>query len=261
MLNPEIKHQIKETFSKATNDYNRWANAQKQSADYLISTLPPKKFRQVLDIGCGTGFLVENLSKSNPVPAITGIDLSPNMINYCKKIWPFHHFVCVDAETFNPNQSYDLIVSNFTFQWISALTFVIKKYFLLLNKEGILAIATPIEGSLLELQTCSYTIKKKPLNIHPFPKEKDLIQTFSALQLSSPSYSIKNLITYYASPIDAIKSIKKIGAVYKQTHSFKFSEFQQLLKEYREGYCSKKNTFPLTYRVLFLTITKEKESR
>lgn len=50
--------------------------------EILLSEIPQKKYRKVLDIGCGQGFITKHL----PGDEIFGVDISENAIGYAKKI-------------------------------------------------------------------------------------------------------------------------------------------------------------------------------
>jgi len=47
----------------------------------LLSEIPQKKYENVLDIGCGQGFITESLPGTN----IFGVDISTNAIKYAKQ--------------------------------------------------------------------------------------------------------------------------------------------------------------------------------
>jgi predicted TPR repeat methyltransferase len=47
----------------------------------LLSVIPPKRYSQVLDIGCGDGFITNRL----PGESIIGVDLSANAVKYANE--------------------------------------------------------------------------------------------------------------------------------------------------------------------------------
>jgi SAM-dependent methyltransferase len=60
--------------------------------DYMKFLIP--KGARVLDLGCGTGDLLEQLAPSHGI----GVDLSPAMIEQAKRLYPHHTFVVGDVE-------------------------------------------------------------------------------------------------------------------------------------------------------------------
>lgn len=56
----------------------------KISCQNIYDYLKDKEYQNFLDIGCGTGYLIDILSKKNKA-TYTGLDLSPKMIDECNK--------------------------------------------------------------------------------------------------------------------------------------------------------------------------------
>ena len=86
--------------------YDRWAasyctesNPIKNLSNELIGNLlPDVKNKAVLDAGCGTGYFCRWAYERNAA-AITGIDISPAMIEVAKKSCPSAIFQCADIST------------------------------------------------------------------------------------------------------------------------------------------------------------------
>ena len=51
----------------------------------IISEIKKKKFASILEVGCGIGLNIFNLAKQFPSINFTGIDISDEAINFCKK--------------------------------------------------------------------------------------------------------------------------------------------------------------------------------
>lgn len=78
---------------------------------------PPKT---ILEIGCGTGYLTKLLHDAYPQAKLTAVDIAPGMIEKAKQrlndapiTW-----LCADIEEAELHETYDLIISNATFQWL-----------------------------------------------------------------------------------------------------------------------------------------------
>ncbi len=66
------------------------------------------KIKNVLEIGCGSGFNLNTLKKLK-VKKILGCDVNPSAIKHCKKLG----FNCVKSDLFNNiNEKFDLIIFN-----------------------------------------------------------------------------------------------------------------------------------------------------
>lgn len=83
----------------------------------LIGWLQPKAGERILDVGCGTGELTNELSKSEAT--IVGMDASEQMINKAKQQFPQIQFFVKDATNFSFDELFDAALSNATLHWIN----------------------------------------------------------------------------------------------------------------------------------------------
>jgi trans-aconitate methyltransferase len=83
----------------------------------LISWLQPKAGERILDVGCGTGELTYELSKTEAT--MVGIDASKQMINKAKQQFPDIQFFVKDATNFSFEEPFDAAFSNATLHWIN----------------------------------------------------------------------------------------------------------------------------------------------
>jgi len=117
-----------------TNDKKRLSNLNfnKDAADYdqsqryapLRESYPTiadeafsKSFRNVLDIGCGTGALLRMIQEKKKDTQLTGIDLSEQMIQVAKgKLGEKADLRVSDSEKLPfPNEAFDLVTCTFSF--------------------------------------------------------------------------------------------------------------------------------------------------
>lgn len=77
--------QPKEELEKWNEGFDPWGYENnpedKKRKGILLSELPERKFNNVLDIGCGHGFITRDL----PGEMVTGVDISANAIQFAKK--------------------------------------------------------------------------------------------------------------------------------------------------------------------------------
>ena len=83
----------------------------------LISFIPNKNGQKILDLGCGTGDLTNQINESFKCDII-GIDYSPEMIQKARLKYPKLHFSICDACTMPFADEFDVIFSNAVFHWI-----------------------------------------------------------------------------------------------------------------------------------------------
>lgn len=76
------------------------------------------KPKNVLDIGCGTGYLTNKLAceqfEGTRYAKITGIDLSPRSIELAKKLYTSDnlHFECAELQKYRSPKKYDMCIAN-----------------------------------------------------------------------------------------------------------------------------------------------------
>ena len=82
----------------------------------LVELLKPTSGEQILDIGCGTGDLVNVIAEAGA--HVTGIDASENMVQQAKAKYPGIHFEQMDATKLTFVSEFDAVFSNATLHWI-----------------------------------------------------------------------------------------------------------------------------------------------
>lgn len=82
----------------------------------LVSILNPQDGESILDVGCGTGDLAHDISKSGA--AVTGIDAASSMIQAAKEKYPYINFKVQSAEKFSFDYSFHAVFSNAAMHWI-----------------------------------------------------------------------------------------------------------------------------------------------
>ena len=82
----------------------------------LVELLEPASDERILDIGCGTGDLANEIAKASA--QVTGIDASENMVQQAQAKYPALTFSQVDATKLSFNNEFDAVFSNATLHWI-----------------------------------------------------------------------------------------------------------------------------------------------
>lgn len=88
-----------------------------QYGEALINWLQPSAGEAILDLGCGTGKLANDIAGFGT--ALTGIDASAEMIEKAKVSYPSLEFFVKDATDFSFEEKFDAVFSNATLHWIS----------------------------------------------------------------------------------------------------------------------------------------------
>lgn len=83
----------------------------------IIDLLDPKPGERILDVGCGTGHLTNEIRRREA--KVVGIDSSPNMIRTARETYPELEFVQADASSFTFKEPFDAIFSNAALHWVT----------------------------------------------------------------------------------------------------------------------------------------------
>jgi len=210
-----MRNALSQRFSRAVNTYEEWAKPQRESARLLVSFLKPYGF--VLDLGCGTGFVSEELEGATPL----GLDLSPEMVKAYKA--KFGKGVVGRAEELPfKDKSFDFVLSNFSLHWGDWEKAV--REALRVAKRAV-GLAVPVEGS-------------KTFSSFPFPKAESILSLFPG------EYFVKLLPIPYEG-MELVKFFHYTGTtLYEGKKTLSPAGLKEALKEMKGAY----------FKVLYLKI-------
>ncbi|MFQ5546482.1 MAG: class I SAM-dependent methyltransferase [Acidiferrobacterales bacterium] len=97
----------------------RWSRYLSATINETLSRLPKNPPLRVLDVACGTGALLMPLVAKYPNASLTGIDLTPEMLEIARRKLPERIIlVCAKAENLPfPAQYFDLVISANSFHY------------------------------------------------------------------------------------------------------------------------------------------------
>lgn len=100
----------------------------------LLEFVPVDKQQRILDLGCGTGVLTEQLSKY--AGYVLGVDGSEDMVAKAKENYPEINFEVNDALKLPYSNEWDVVFSNAVFHWISNHDLLLKNIYNSLKPSG-----------------------------------------------------------------------------------------------------------------------------
>jgi trans-aconitate methyltransferase len=100
----------------------------------VVELLQPQRGETILDLGCGTGDLSYEISKSGAI--VTGSDFSVEMIEQARKKYPQIPFIVENGETFRSDEKYDAVFSNAALHWMKRADKVVEAVELALQPGG-----------------------------------------------------------------------------------------------------------------------------
>ena len=117
--------------------------AQKSAAERLFWILGIERTDDVLDLGCGTGHLAQEIRMLTD-GRVVGIDLSPEMIALAREAAPAAiEFLTGDAHTLDMPEAFDAILCNSVFQWFEDGERALRNCLAALRRGGRMAMQAP----------------------------------------------------------------------------------------------------------------------
>lgn len=224
MLSPPSsfdKSQIADRFGRAAATYHQFATVQKAGARHLIGLTDADWFQlpegDVLEIGCGTGFLTQELVNRLGERSILATDLSLEMLAFCQShlCLPSEQnrvlFQQLDGERLPiPEEPYAMIASGFALQWFDRPMQALARWLKAVKPGGWLLISFPTDRSFPEWrQICQQF--NLPLTLNPLPNTDALLEKVQTLPVCCFTHEVVSQ-TIHFDAIDFLRSLKAIGA-------------------------------------------------
>lgn len=259
MLN--YKDRINHNFSKAAPDYDREAVFQKEMARLLAETIKNDNPNadSILDLGTGTGFLIDKISNIYPKAKIYGLDIASGMVETAANKFKDNKNISIiegdiEALPFSEN-SFDLIISNASLQWLKDLKRAFKGINKILKKEGYLYANIFGERTFGELRSSMESMDLTyPFNFTEKNNLRDILkETGFTFQIHTEFF-----YKYYPDLMTFLKKVKEIGAgnISRVKNNLGQRKFlNDLEKEYISKYADK-NGLKVTYEIINLKAEK-----
>ncbi|SCX46303.1 trans-aconitate 2-methyltransferase [Variovorax sp. EL159] len=127
----------------SAKQYTAFENERTRPVRDLVAAIPSKNVRRAVDLGCGPGNSTDVLAQRFPDAAVTGMDSSEDMVMAARKRLPRIGFEVSDIESWNPPQTFDVILANASLQWLPDHASLYPRLASKLTAGGSLAIQTP----------------------------------------------------------------------------------------------------------------------
>lgn len=125
--------------------YERFRGERMRPFFDLLSRIPDRSYKSIVDLGCGSGDLTVALAEHWPEARVIGLDSSEEMLAAAEgKADPGRlDFVRGDIETWKPAQPVELVVANAAFQWVADHDALLSRMAAALPSKGVLAVQMP----------------------------------------------------------------------------------------------------------------------
>lgn len=246
------KAAIIRNFSKSAQRYDEYAGIQRFAANRLIEEIPENDFKQILEIGCGTGIYTRLLKARFSSGRIRAVDISGRMIKAAREKMRAKNveFEIGDAEEIALEEGYDLITSNSAVQWFDSMENAFQRYSSVLNKGGWLVFSTFGPETFRELAAA---LKDALTDNGLFVASRNFLDQARLLRLLGKFFdkvSVKEITTQkeYPSLKVLLENIKHTGSRGRITgRDYIWS--RRLLKAVEDAYMSNFGRISATYQI------------
>lgn len=159
----------------------------------LIDLVNFNKDQVILDLGCGTGVLSNELARKGA--KVLGVDLSSDMIKKAKESYPKISFGILNACELNFDSKFDTVFSNAVFHWIPDQRRLLKSINKALKKNGKLICEFGSEGNIKVIEDAfKHTVEKLDIEYKTpffFPSKEDYTEL-----LISEGFEVEYILEY-----------------------------------------------------------------
>lgn len=244
------KDLVKLRFEHSFPTYDRHAVVQREMAQKLADCIIKscgKNYKNVLEIGCGTGFFTKHIMEDMQIKKLLINDISPEVIGYIEKIAPYCNYLIGDMENITFDSKFNIITSNAAFQWAEDLETMINRFYNILKPDGVLAFTTFGERNFEQMtKIADRKLMYKSL--------KELSKMFSGFEVKIMEDEIHQM--EFHTPIDVLRHIKNIGANAIASEFWTKGGLKDFERKYKESFTTGEGV-SLTYHPIYVVLRKQ----
>jgi malonyl-CoA O-methyltransferase len=259
---------IAAAFHDKAVEYDRHVAVQKKVVNNLagyVTTHLREIPATILDVGTGTGNLLQQLRSVYPDASLCGVDLAYNMcLRAAAKLGDDCLVVNGNAEKLPfKSGTFDLVVSTSALQWVVNISLAIHELRRVLKPGGTLCIAFFCDGTLGELQRCFRDAacndgdpdNELTARLHRFWTINEIKTILEGMDFEQVLLNSKTEKDWYDDVASLLRSIKSIGAGAVAGGSDIGLGWRGIISKtsrlYREYY-GQDGRIPATYEVLYI---------
>lgn len=243
------KDLVKLRFEHSFPTYDSHAVVQREMAqklaDWIVKSCG-KNYKNVLEIGCGTGFFTKHIMEDMQIKKLLINDISPEVIGYIEKIAPYCNYLIGDMENITFDSKFNIIVSNAAFQWAEDLETMINRFYNILKPDGVLAFTTFGERNFEQMTK----IADRKLMYKSLEELSGMFRGFEVKIMEDEIQQMK-----FKSPIDVLRHIKNIGANAIASEFWTKGGLKDFERKYKESFTIDEGV-SLTYHPIYVVLKK-----
>jgi len=205
---------IRRSFSDAADQYDILTSLHKEIGRELVKKVVKLNASNILDVGCGTGYVANKAKFFFPESRIIGIDIAEGMIEKAKALHegiPIE-WVCADANILPfENNAFDLVLSNLAYQWMDNLPRSFAEVVRTLNTEGVFNITLFGHRTCQELFASLKKVDPK-INLRTLPSVKQVQEALIFAGFREATVDFELIKVQFKDVTDLLTWLKAIGA-------------------------------------------------
>lgn len=258
-----LRH-IRQAFSKHATEYDTHAQLQQAVLFQAYRLLEPHLQMNdvLLDIGCGTGYLMEWMKNTDLPMRVVGMDIALGMCRIAREreVSP-HYFsvVCGDIRALPfGNETADALLSSLALQWVAETEAAFREIHRVLQPGGRAVLTTFGPSTLQELRDAFAGVDEFP-HVSPFVASDALEVELQNIGFNILKHNIEFRVENYEDVRELLAAIRAIGASNKvegrrQSLTGK-SRFAAMERQYHDLYGTARG-IPATWEVMYFLVEK-----
>jgi malonyl-CoA O-methyltransferase len=260
---------IAAAFHQKAVEYDQHVLVQKRVVAQLAGSVELHRSQApeyILDVGTGTGALLERLHSRYPYARLAGVDIALNMcLRTHQKLGSTGYAVNGNAEHLPfKTGAFDLAVSASVLQWVRNLAAALNELRRVVRPGGDISLAFFCDGTLGELQhcfrdvvtRCSTDSSQRISRLHEFWTVDDVKSIVSEMDFERVVVTVETEVDWYDDLYSLLRSIKSIGAGTVSSGSGSGLGWRGILSEtsrlYQKTY-GQNGRIPATYKVIYIS--------
>ncbi len=252
------KDKVRHSFSSAVSTYDGFASLQRKVGLELLDKSDSFAEKIILDVGCGTGFLAQEILLKPFIQQMIAIDIALPMVQATKnKLEPVSavQYICADTEKLPLlNGTVDQVISNLALQWCQNLTAVFNGFKRIFKPDGQILFSTFGPATLQELKT-SWAEVDNYTHVNSFYSVDKLILFLEQAGFKDIHTEVKRYQSNYRTVIELMRELKGIGAHNvlsgRNRNMTSKTQMQKMVDAYEKHRIN--NFIPATYEIIFIS--------